>query len=456
MERYWNPELETKPWPEVVAWQCQRVARMVTDLRDRSAFYRRKLTGAGAAPREADAERWLAQLPFTHKDELRQAQDAPLPGLPLGAQQAVELRRVVRFVSSSGTTGRPVYYGLTGADVEAWADGVANAFFTAGIREDDVVAHLVSLPMVAGGMAYALGFERIGAAVAWLGGLPPERMLESMAALRTSAVLATTSFVRYLTEHGERLTGHPVRGLGVRKVLGGGEPGLGEEEIRTRVAAGWVTDHVRDTMGLGDVLASMWAECDDVSGMHFNGQAHVLVELIDPVSQEPLPWREGMTGEAVYTTLDRQATPVLRFRSADHLVVTAISCRCGRTSPKVRCLGRTDDMLIYKGMNVFPTAIRDVALDAAGEELEPQLRIWKESTSQVRFDHPIPVEVEARPAVAAERYPALARRIEDAVRSRLQVRVAVTVVAPGTIPRAAYKTALVQVRPPVQGATGPG
>jgi phenylacetate-coenzyme A ligase PaaK-like adenylate-forming protein len=448
MEPYWNPELETKPWPEVVAWQCQRVAQTIADLRARSAFYRRKLEGVGGAPSGPEVPRWLGQLPLTSKDELRRAQDVAPPGQPLGAQQAVDLRRVVRFVSSSGTTGRPVYYGLTRADVEAWADGVANAFFTAGIRPDDVVAHLVSLPMVAGGTAYALGFERIGAAVAWLGGLPPERMLESMASLQASAVLATTSFVSYLSEHGERLSGRPARQLGVRKVLGGGEPGLGEEEIRSRVAAGWGTDHVRDTMGLGDVLASMWAECDDASGMHFNGQAHVLVELIDPLDQEPLPWREGVSGEAVYTTLDREATPVLRFRSGDHLVVTGTSCRCGRTSPKVRCLGRTDDMLIYKGMNVFPTAIRNVALDAAGEGLEPQLRIWKEHPTQVRFDDPIPVEVEARPDVAAERYSLLARRVEEAVRSRLQVRVAVTVTPPGSIPRSAYKAALVQVRSP--------
>ncbi|HZU18835.1 MAG TPA: hypothetical protein VFD01_19830, partial [Candidatus Dormibacteraeota bacterium] len=160
MEPYWNPELETKPWPEVVAWQCQRVAQTIADLRARSAFYRRKLEGVGGAPSGPEVPRWLGQLPLTSKDELRRAQDVAPSGQPLGAQQAVDLGRVVRFVSSSGTTGRPVYYGLTRADVEAWADGVANAFFTAGIRPDDVVAHLVSLPMVAGGTAYALGFER--------------------------------------------------------------------------------------------------------------------------------------------------------------------------------------------------------------------------------------------------------------------------------------------------------
>jgi benzoylacetate-CoA ligase len=161
-----------------------------------------------------------------------------------------------------------------------------------------------------------------------------------------------------------------------------------------------------------------------------------------------VPWRDGATGEAVYTTLDREATPVLRFRSADHVVVTGTSCRCGRTSPKIRCVGRTDDMLIYKGMNVFPTALRDVIMRSFSDALEPYLRIWKDTSQQVRFDSPIPLEVEARATLGSELYPGLADRIEEAVRTNLQVRVAATVVPAGSIPRTAYKTPLVHVREP--------
>jgi phenylacetate-coenzyme A ligase PaaK-like adenylate-forming protein len=187
MELYWNPELETKPWADVMAWQHERALSLLDDLHARSDFYRWKLG------REARPSLWKA-LPLTTKDELRSAQDGHVPGRPLGAQQAVDLERVIQFVSSSGTTGRPVYYGLTRADLAAWADGVANTFFTAGIRPDDVVAHLVSLPIVAGGLSYAVGFQRIGAAVAWVGGLPPERMMSSLVALKTTSILYTTSF----------------------------------------------------------------------------------------------------------------------------------------------------------------------------------------------------------------------------------------------------------------------
>jgi phenylacetate-coenzyme A ligase PaaK-like adenylate-forming protein len=196
------------------------------------------------------------------------------------------------------------------------------------------------------------------------------------------------------------------------------------------------------------VLSSMWAECDDGSGMHFNAQAHVLVELMDPDTLQPVPWRDGATGEAVYTTLGREATPVLRFRSADHLVVTGTSCRCGRTSPKIRCIGRTDDMLIYKGMNVFPTALRDVIMRRFSDAVEPYLRVWKDRSEQVQFDSPIPLDVEAQPSLDAQLYSGLASRIEEAVRANLQVRVAVSVVPAGSIPRTAYKTPLVHVREP--------
>lgn len=286
---YWNPELETRPWGEVVNWQEERVAAMVPALRRRSRFYREKLDGLGDGMP-------LTSLPFTGKEELRRGQDRTSSTEPLGAQQAVEGERVVQLVSSSGTTGRPVYYGLTTHDVEIWSDGVAQSFFTAGIRPADVVAHLVGLPMVAGGWSYAEGMRRIGATVAWLGGFPTERMVEGLRNLHVSALMSTTSFALHLTDQAPRLLGGPLSELGVRKLLGGGEGGLGQPEIRRRISESWNTGHVRETMGLGDVLSSLWSECDDASGMHFNGQAHVLVELIEPATGEGIPWREGAGG----------------------------------------------------------------------------------------------------------------------------------------------------------------
>jgi phenylacetate-CoA ligase/benzoylacetate-CoA ligase len=180
--------------------------------------------------------------------------------------------------------------------------------------------------------------------------------------------------------------------------------------------------------------------------MHFNARAHVMIELIDPATGQALPWREGATGEIVYTALDRDATPVVRYRSRDHAAVLAMGCACGRTGPRIRCIGRTDDMLIYKGMNVFPTAIRDLVVDRFAGRVEPVLRLWKERREQVRFDRPIAVDVEASAALDADARTALAREIEEAVRAALQVRIAVTVLERGGLPRGVYKNAIAAVR----------
>jgi phenylacetate-CoA ligase/benzoylacetate-CoA ligase len=444
-QRYWDPELETMPWDEVLAWQAARAAPFVRALPGRSDFHR-ALLGPEPAVGPAAGLEFLAGLPFTTKDDMRRSQGEGRPGQPFGQHQGVPLPAVIQTLSSSGTTGEPVMFALTATDLQIWRDGIATGFFTAGIRPDDVVAHLVGLPGVAGGLPYADGFRRIGATLAWIGGLPTERIIALIPRLQATAVLSTTSFGTYLADRCQELTGQDASALGVRALLGGGEPGMGQPEIRDKIIRGWGLHRACEVMGLGDVMALLWAECEAGGGMHFCGQRSVAVELIDPASGAVLPWADGARGEAVYTTFAREATPVLRYRSADHLVVTAMTCPCGRTSPRIRCVGRTDDMLIYKAMNVFPSAIRDVIVRSFPGAIEPYLRIWKDHPDQVRYDTPIPVDVEAAPGLPADRYPETARAIERELRVQLQIRADVTILDPETLPRTSYKTPLLHVR----------
>ncbi len=446
---YWNEELETLPWPEVERWQAAQVAAALGRIRSSSGLYARLHHGLPEAPRLATLAD-LQSLPFTFKDDLRAAQEAADDASPFGLNQAVPRERVVQVVASSGTTGRPLYFAMTQADTQACADAIANVWFTAGLRPGDIVAHLVGLPMVAGGLPYADGFRRLGATLCWLGGFPTERILREMRHLRVTAMLSTTSFALHLSEQwaqAGRDTGKPSH---LHTVLGGGEPGMQQREVRARITSGLALQRVRDSMGLGDVMPSMWSECEAEDGMHFNAQRYVAVELIHPDSGERIEWQEGATGEAVYTTFAREAMPVVRYRSRDHVQVVAMRCACGRTSPRMRCIGRTDDMLIYKGMNLFPSALRDLVGTQFAGRAAPLLRIWKASAEQVRFDDPIPVEIEAEVALDADDARALAREIEDLTRARLQVRIAVTLVAPGALPRSMYKQSLVAVRPPPQ------
>jgi len=452
MAEYWNAELETMAWADVERWQAEQVTAMLPALRRRSRLYARLHAGLRDDLMVRSAAD-LEALPFTLKDDLRIAQQAASDAEPLGDNQAVPRADLVQAISSSGTTGRPLYYGLSARDVEVFGDAVANVWFTAGIRKDDVVAHLVGLPMVAGGLPYADGFRRLGATLCWLGGFPTERILREMRHLRVTALLATTSFALHLADQWDAVGSETGIASCLRKVIGGGEPGLAQPELRRRIAGGLALTHLRETMGLGDVMPSMWGECEAEDGMHFNAQRYVLAELIDPASGAALPWREGGTGELVYTTFARDATPVVRYRSRDHARVVALRCSCGRTSPRIRCIGRTDDMLIYKGMNVFPTAIRELVAGRFAGRVEPLLRLWKESAGQVRFDDAIAVDVEASAPLDAAQRAALASEIEATVRTQLQVRVAVTVLDRGGLPRGVYKNAIVAVREPAAAAS---
>lgn len=451
MPLYWNPELETLPWSEVERWQAGLIEKSLAGIRVRSEMYRALHAGL-PSDIHIGALRDLAALPCTTKDQVRAAQDAASDEAPLGLNQGAPLVDIVQILSSSGTTGRPLYYGLTRQDCEVFADAIANTWYTAGVRPNDVVAHLVGLPMVAGGLPYADGFRRIGATLAWLGGFPTDRILREMRRLRCTALLATTSFGLYLAEHWDAVGRETGLASKLDKVLCGGEPGLDQPEIRERIGRGLAITHLREVMGLGDVIPGMWAECDEHDGMHFNAQKHVAIELIDPATGDVIPWSEGAVGEIVYTAFDREATPMVRYRSRDHALVVGVDCACGRTSPRIRCIGRTDDMLIYKGMNVFPTALRDLIASTFSGRVEPMLRVWKESRDQVRFDDPIALDVEASPGLPVDQYAGLGRAIEAEVRSQMQVRVRVNVLGPGGLPRSAYKNSLLAVR---DGVTTP-
>ena len=443
---YWNPELETMPWPIVQQWQARQIAAALPDLRARSLMYGQLFASLpNDAPITTLAD--LARLPFTAKDDLRAAQELASDERPFGLNQAVPSSDIVQTLCSSGTTGKPLYYALTQRDLDMFSDAIASTWYTTGVRKHDVVAHLVGLPMVAGGLPYADGFRRIGATLCWLGGFPTERILLEMRRLRVTTILATTSFGQYLAEQWEEVGQQTGIASKLTRFLGGGEPGLSQPQIRSRIGQGLGITQVRDLMGLGDVISALWGECDQQDGMHFNAQRYVAVELIDPDSGQTLPWTDGATGELVYSAFARDATPLLRYRSRDHAMVVASSCACGRTSPKIRCIGRTDDMLIYRAMNVFPTAIRDLIAAQFAGQVEPLIRIFKERADQVRFDEPIPLQVEAASAFDLRGAAALAGAIEQAVRVQLQVRVTVTVLASGTLPKSAYKNPLTALRP---------
>jgi len=441
--QYWNRKFETMVWPELHSYWLTEVQKVIGYVKNNSEFYRARLKDVN--PENIKTLNSMLQIPLLTKDELRSAQQDADGNNPLGLFQVAPMEDIIQVVSSSGTSGRPVYYGVTRNDLETWRDSIATFFFTAGIRKEDVVGHVVGTPIFAGGSPYFEGIRHIGATGVWAGGQgSTPRTIKTLEHLHCTALVGTTSFARYLGEHFQAVTGMEAKELGLLKVLGGGEPGLGEESIRRKVKEVWNAATVREIMGLCDVMPGMWAECEEESGMHFTAQQYVMVELIDPATGNHLPWEPGVCGEAVYTTIRREATPVLRYRSADLIRVEGDTCNCGRTSPRIRCIGRVDDMLVYKAMNVFPSAIRDVVLKHFEPLLTGQLQIVKDNARQVRFDTAIPVDIEVKSL--EEDLTALKQKIVQKVRELLSVRIEVNFVEADSLPRTEYKTPLIRVR----------
>ena len=375
----------------------------------------------------------IANLPFTEKDELRRSQ-AEHP--PLGSYAAAPWDNIVRVYSTSGTSGDPCYIAITPHDLDVWTEISARSYAACGIHRGRRVVHNFGAgPFVASASNDMLTRNRITHIPAGTGNT--ERYVRAIQKMRADAVMATPSYALYLVDWLEE-RGIAPDSLGIKYMSLAGEPGGGDPAIRNRIetAFGCVAC---EAMGIGDVSISLWGECEMQEGMHFSGQDFVHVELIDPANGAARPFEDGAEGELVYTALRREAMPLLRFRSRDHVVVNAAPCSCGRTSVRVRCIGRTDDMLIVRGVNLFPSAMRAVVNRFAphvGEVL--MIRPQKRGVMQ---DPPLPVTVEL--AAGAEPPDGLAQEIQAAIRKELIVTTTVTLAPHLSLPRSEYKSKLV-------------
>jgi phenylacetate-CoA ligase/benzoylacetate-CoA ligase len=433
--------IEGEPWSEGERLHERRLPAQLEYLAAESDYYQDRFQEWGVDPTSITTLEEFAELPFTTKEDERAAQADPGAEQPLGRHQAVSTEQLNRIISSSGTTGKPTYFGLTRADREHWNTVLKRFFHATGIQPTDTVIFGVGQTMVPGGVPYFEGLTQLGANVVPAGGGSTERLLGAIEDLDPEVFFSTVSHGRYLIDRAPAVLGRPLEEFSIETVVLGGEPGLGTPAIREEIGDGWGATTVRECMGLGDVIAGIWAECEEEAGMHYVGQGHAHVELIDPDTGDVLDWASDAEGELVYTPLGREATPLLRFRSGDHARVTGTDCACGRTAPRIRVIGRTDDMLIYKGMNVFPSAIRDVVASVAGAT--PRVQVVVPDADTVRFEDPIPIAVSADPGSSRDPVD-LAEAIESAVRRRLQVRVTPEVVDPDALGLSQYKSDLVR------------
>ncbi|MGH3021652.1 MAG: phenylacetate--CoA ligase family protein [Gaiellaceae bacterium] len=420
-----EPEVQKRPWDVQLALDDETFRAQLAYLRERSPFYREKLAGSPAVGL-AD----IARLPLTEKAELRAT---VTDESPFGAHLCVQASELARIYSTSGTTGAPSYVPLTGEDLESWITGSARSCAASGVAAGErIVSTYNAGPFVAG--AALASFDRIGLVHVPVGTGNTERLLDAVERLRPENVVLTPSYAAHLAERAPWL-----RDSSVRRVLVAGEPGGGEPAFRAKLEEGWGA-RVTEAMGIGDIGVSLWGECEEQDGMHLGARGFVHAELVEPETGAALGLEDGATGELVLTHLLHRAAPLLRFRTRDHVQVRTSPCPCGRTSPRVTCIGRTDDMLIVRGVNVFPSAVREV-VGGFAPVVSGHILV-RPGGPGVKQEPPLPVSVEL--ARGGVNDPLLAQAIREKIRDVLVVQTRVELVPWGSLRRSEYKSTLVE------------
>ncbi len=430
--RFWNEDLETLPLAALREFENERLQAQLDYVWANSPFYQAKFAEAGISRQSLRDLADLPLLPFTEKDELRQdQQEHP----PFGSYLATTPERVIRVHKTSGTTGRALYIALTDRDRRMMNEGAARALWAAGLRPGDTVVHCLNYRLWAGGYSDHENLETTGATVVPYGVGQTASLIQTIRELQINAISATPSYMLPLAE-AALAEGIRPRELGLRKGFFGAEPGMSEPGVRARMEETWGMTAMDANFGMADVLSIMGAECELRQGLHFQAGGIVAVELIEPDTGAPLALTDGAEGELVYTHLVKEAQPLVRHRARDVVRILGTDpCACGRSTLRFRVLGRSDDMLHVRGVNVFPTGVGNV-LAHLGDRFSGEF--------QIVVDHPPPhqnlrIRLELISGLQPEQAADLERQAVHMLRERLSFRAEVELVPYGTLPRTEQK-----------------
>lgn len=421
---YWDREHETMPRERLSALQLERLQLTVERVYRNVPFYREKLKEAGVKPSSVRSLEDLRRLPFTTKQDLR-------ANYPFGLF-AVSMSEVVRVHASSGTTGKPTVVGYTKNDINTWAELIARALVIAGGNKFDVLQNAYGYGLFTGGLGLHYGAERLGAAVVPVSGGNTARQLMLMQDFGTTILACTPSYALYLAEEGQKM-GLDFQKMPLKAGIFGAEPW--SERMRRQLEE--KLDLVAlDIYGLSEIMGPGVAmECPAKEGMHIF-EDHFIPEIIDPETGEVLP--PGEEGELVITTITKEAFPLLRYRTRDITRFNPEPCPCGRTHRRIRRItGRTDDMLIIRGVNVFPSQVESVLLEF-GEAAPHYLLVVDRKSNLDRLE--VWVEVSGGFFSDQVRHlEELESRLRERIESVLGISAAIRLVEPNTIPRSEGK-----------------
>ncbi len=447
--RLWNEKIETMSRDELRELQWRRLKRQIAYNYERSLFYRKKFEQVGMRPEDIRSFEDFQQLPLMTKDEHRRAQEESIQtlGHPYGPMTitCAPIEKIVRVNATSGTTGVPTLYTLTQHDVNVVNEMHARKYWRAGIRPGHVMIQALSLSMFTGGLPLSQGIQHLGACVVPVGiEGGTKRVLDFIRLTAPVAIIATPSFGLYLIEQCPKLTGKDAKELGLKWFFCAGEPGGGNPEVRKLLAEGFGAK-IFDHTGGGHAFHGI--SCDEppesYSGMHFVSEDHCLMELVDPETKKSIEIENGAVGELVLTFLDWEGGPFMRYAYGDIVQVFTAPCECGMPGIRFKIIGRADDMLIVKGVNVYPEAIKAailqfrpkvtgffrIVLDKPGPLVTPPLRIKLEYASSVRDGE----------------IPSLEEQMVKHFKENLRISPKFIWVKEGSIPREMKKTKFIEI-----------
>jgi len=444
---FWNEKIEKLAPQEMQRLQWRRLKQQLRYNYDHSVYYREeKFHKAGLRPDEIRSFADFQEIPLMTKDEHRWIQEESLQqyGHPYGLITCAPREKIIRINATSGTTGTPTLYTLTQNDINVLNEMHARKYWRAGLRPGNIVLQALSLSMFTGGLPLSDGLQAMGLCVVPVGiEGGTQRVIDFARLTRADVLIATPSFGEYLIEQAPKLTGRDAVELGIRWFFCAGEPGAGIPSLRQKLQQGFGA-RVFDHTGGGHAFHGISCDTVPYPGMHFISPDHCVLELIDPHTKAPMAMEDGAVGEMVFTFIGWEGAPFLRYALGDLIQVFTHACPCGWPEMRFKILGRADDMLIIKGVNVFPVAIKGLV-----GELVPRttgaLRIVLEKEGPLVIS-PLRIRVERGfPDMEAEAQERLRRELAEKMHDRLRISTAIELVPPSSLPRKSGKTALIEI-----------
>ncbi|MEM4156540.1 MAG: phenylacetate--CoA ligase [Archaeoglobaceae archaeon] len=416
---FWSPTIERLTVNELERIQEKKLKNLVRNAYEYSPFYKKKFRELGIHPTDIQSLRDLVKLPFTKKQDLRD-------NYPFG-MFAVPLSQIVRFHASSGTTGKPTLVGYTEDDIKVWVESLCRGLVSCGVNNEDIMQIAYGYGLFTGGLGFHYAAEKIGATALPVSAGNTERQINLMRDLGVTVIACTPSYMLYMAEFAEKI-GTSLKETKLRMGIFGAEPWSEETRKRIEDKTGIIA---YDVYGTSELSGPLFTECIEKNGLHIWAD-HFLIEVIDPKTGEQVG--EGEKGELVVTTLSKEAMPLIRWRTGDITILENEKCNCGRTHPRImRILGRSDDMLIVRGVNVFPSQIEHVLMQIPEVGDHYMIILDREENLDV-----MTVQVELSDKVSIDK-PAdilnLTKKVEERLRVVLGISAKVEIVNPGTLQR---------------------